>query len=94
MNINTAIINVCDWGSTGKIAFGLLRYLQERGENAVFCYGRGEKRENACYYRIDSPVEVYWHALDTLLTSRLNSSSFFATKISIKHLRQLKVKDV
>lgn len=94
MNINTAIINVCDWGSTGKIAFGLLRYLQERGENAVFCYGRGEKREDACYYRIDSPVEVYWHALDTLLTSRLNSSSFFATKRLIKHLRQLKVKDV
>lgn len=39
MNINTAIINVCDWGSTGKIAFGLLRYLQERGENAVFAMG-------------------------------------------------------
>ena len=32
--------------------------------------------------------------LDTLLTSRLNSSSFFATKRLIKHLRQLKVKDV
>lgn len=90
----TAIINVCDWGSTGKIAFGLLNYLQEQGDNVVFCYGRGKKREEPCYYLIDNPIEVYWHALDTIVTGRLNSASYFATKRLVKYLRSLHVRNI
>lgn len=90
----SAIINVCDWGSTGKIAFGLLSYLQKQGDKVVFCYGRGQKRDDSCFYRIDSSIEVYLHALDTLFTSRLNSSSYFATKRLIMYLRSLNVTDI
>lgn len=84
----TAIINTCDWGSTGKIAKGLQRYLKRIGVDALFCYGRGEKRHDEERFRFCSSPEVCLHALSTKLTGRLNGSSVLATRRLIRELRK------
>lgn len=40
---NVAIINISDYGSTGKIATGLYTYLKSKGYNPLLCCGRGQK---------------------------------------------------
>lgn len=90
----SAIINTCDWGSTGKIAIGLYNYIINNGGKPIFCYGRGENKNNDERYRIDSKLEIYMHAIDNRLTGRLNSSSKLATKRLIKKLRNLQVKQI
>lgn len=91
---NIAIINTCDWGSTGKIAKGLQAYLQSKGEDALFCYGRGEKHDDEERYRFCMPLEVDIHYADVRLTGRLNGASKFATRRLIKRLREKKIKDI
>jgi len=83
-----AIINTCDWGSTGKIAKGLQGYLKSIGVDALFCYGRGEKRHDEERFRFCSSLEVCSHGLHTKLTGRLNGSSVLATKRLIRELRR------
>ena len=89
-----AIINTCDWGSTGKIAKGLQSYLKEHGHDALFCYGRGEKRDDNERFRFCSAMDVNLHYADTRFTGRLNAASISATKRVIARLRQIKVKDI
>ena len=91
---NSAIINTCDWGSTGKIAKGLRQYLKNQGCQVLFCYGRGEKRDNNDFYRFCNSYEVYLHYANTKLTGKLNDSSKIATKRLIERLRQKEVKEV
>jgi glycosyltransferase involved in cell wall biosynthesis len=91
---NSAIINTCDWGSTGKIAKGLLQYLKSQGKNVLFCYGRGEKRDDNEFYRFCSKMDVNLHFANTKLTGRLNSSSKCATKRLIGRLRQNNIKEI
>lgn len=82
-----AIINTCDWGSTGKIAKGLQRYLKSTGVDTLFCYGRGEKHHDGERFLFCSSLEVFLHGLCTKLTGRLNGSSILATKRLIRELR-------
>ena len=91
---NSAIINTCDWGSTGKIAKGLQQYLGNQGKTVLFCYGRGEKRDDNECFRFCSKLDVNFHYADTKLTGRLNSSSKSATKRLIGRLRQNNIKDI
>ena len=91
---NVAIINTCDWGSTGNIAKGLLSFLKAKGDNVLFCYGRGEKRDDRENYRFCTSSEVYLHYTDNKLTGRLNSFSKAATRRLVKRLREEQVKEV
>lgn len=91
---NIAIINTCDWGSTGKIAKGLQSYMEKKGENPLFCYGRGEKRNDKERFRFCTPMEVNLHYADTRLTGRLNAASKTATKRLIERLRQKGVREI
>ena len=91
---NIAIINTCDWGSTGKIAKGLQEYLMTRGEKVLFCYGRGEKRDDEECYRFCSKIEVNLHYADTRLTGRLNGASKAATQRLIARLRRYGAKEL
>lgn len=84
---NIAIINTCDWGSTGKIAIGLLNYLKKQGKNAVFYYGRGGKGNSKDIINYCYKVEVWMHYLHARLTGLINSASFWATKRLIKQMR-------
>lgn len=94
MQNSYAIINTCDFGSTGKIAIGLLDYLKTKGENAIFCYGRGQKPSSDDRYLFSSNAEVIMHYVNNKITGQLNSSSQFATKRLIKKLRQRSVKNI
>ena len=95
MNTTTiAILNTCDWGSTGKIAKGLHQYLTDKGFKTLFCYGRGEKRDDENCFRFCSNLEVGFHYVDTKITGRLNASSKAATKRLIARLRKLGVKEI
>ena len=94
MQNNYAIINTCDFGSTGKIAIGLLDYLKAKGENAIFCYGRGHKPTTDDRYLFSSNAEVIMHYVNNKITGQLNSSSQFATKRLINRLRQRNVKNI
>ena len=94
MQNNYAIINTCDFGSTGKIAVGLLDYLKAKGENVIFCYGRGQKHTSSDRYLFSSNVEVSIHYVHNKITGQLNSSSIFATRRLIKKLRQRNVKNI
>ena len=91
---NIAIINTCDWGSTGKIAKGLQEYLIARGDKVLFCYGRGEKRDDEERYRFCSKLEVDIHYADTRLSGRLNGASKAATWRLIARLRRAAVKEI
>ena len=94
MNNTVAIINTCDWGSTGKIAKGLQEYLRNKGERALFCYGRGKTCNDAERFRFCSQLEVYLHYANTHLTGRLNASSKAATRRLIARLRHEGIKEI
>lgn len=83
---NIAIINTVYDKSTGKIASGLFQYLSGKGFNTHFCYGYGKQVNKKNYYRIDTSVEHYWHALSCRLTGQQGGSSLFATKRLIEYL--------
>lgn len=94
MNRYSCILNTCDWGSTGKIAKGLQQYLQSDGEKNIFCYGRGEKRDDEERFRFCTKMDVGVHYVDTKITGRLNASSKVATKRLIARLHKLGVKEI
>lgn len=94
MNRYSCILNTCDWGSTGKIAKGLQQYLQRDGEKTIFCYGRGEKRDDEERFRFCTKMDVGVHYVDTKITGRLNASSKVATKRLIARLHKLGVKEI
>lgn len=77
---NIAIINTCDWGSTGKIAKGLLQNFNLKGYNAIFYYGRGKESTSSDMIKIDSDLEVKAHVFMTRLTGVQGGGSYFATK--------------
>lgn len=91
---NSAVINTCDWGSTGKIAKGLQSFLQKKGCKTIFCYGRGARCDNESRYRFCHPFEVKFHYIDKQLTGRLNASSVASTRRLIARLRAEEVKKI
>lgn len=85
---NIAIINTNDWGSTGKIAFGLLDNFKQRGYKAIFCYGRGKRTKSEPTFKFNFDIEVYIHYFLYRLTGRQCIGSRFATKRLIRRLKQ------
>ncbi len=77
---NVAIINISNYGSTGKIASGLHGYLQSQGINSLFCYGRGETVMDNTFYRIDNPFEIKFNSLLSRLFGDHGCHSFVPTK--------------
>lgn len=74
------IINTCIGGSTGKIAVGLHHYLSENGIDSIFAYGREDGNVENKYYKIDSKIEIYIHALISRILGLPGYGSYFATK--------------
>jgi len=88
-----AIINSVPWGSTGKIAKGILSNLNKKGYDAVFYYGRGNlNMENS--FRFEYPIEATIHAFFGKLFGILGDLSFIATRRLIKELKNRKVDTV
>lgn len=91
---NIAILNICDWGSTGKIANNLLRKFREKGYSAYFFYGRGTTNTKPFSYKIESDFEVYSHIVMSRITGLQGSFSPFGTRKLIRLLEKLNIDTV
>lgn len=89
--MNIAIINVSDYGSTGRIACGLHTYLLDKGHNAYLCYGRGGQYEDTFHYKIDTELELRFHAIMTRLLGDQGFYSYYATKRLIKFIEEKEI---
>lgn len=85
---NIAVINTCDFGSTGKIAKGLFQHLNNKGYNCIFVYGRGEKQNTGTIFRIEGRGSVFFHYVITRITGTDGYGSSIATRRLIRRLRK------
>lgn len=90
----SAIINTCDFGSTGKIAIGLQKYLLSKGEKCLFCYGQGQRRNDDERYKFSNFLDLVFHKINNVLTGSLCCASVSATRRLIKRLRDMKVTEI
>lgn len=88
---NVAVINMADYGSTGKIAIGLHDYLLSNGYNSFFCYCRGNPPRDSRFIRFQGMLGLRIHALLTRITGRQGSFSYFATKRLLKQFDKLNI---
>lgn len=86
--MNTAIINTCLDGSTGRIGQGLYRYLDKKGHHVVFCYGRGKSDNSKNFYKFSTAFEVLLHILFTRLSGLEGCFSYLATSRLIRRLKK------
>lgn len=85
---NVAIINRADFGSTGKLAFGLLSYLKKNGYNPLLVYCSGGSHKNESVYRMTSTLGRSVHALLARLTGFEGNFSHLETMRLIRKLRK------
>lgn len=89
---NIAIINTCNYGSTGKIALSLLENFRRRGYNAYFFYGRernGNTSENA--YLFEGKIEAKIHVV---LGQVFGLSDYFSPIATHRLVSMLRERDV
>ena len=79
------INSVCT-GSTGRIAAGVSRVLQESGHESLLLFGRGEPAAGVACERIESAAEFYAHTLFARLTDRQGFASTLATRRMIRRI--------
>ena len=89
-----AIVNSVYDKSTGKIAYGLLKYFEKNNIPCIFCYGHGKRVSEKNIYKIDTWLEHYFHAFMTRITGHQGGYSYFSTKRMIKLFRKLKINTV
>jgi len=88
---NIAIVNLCDDMSTGKIALGFYNDLKAKGYNTFFYYGSGALHDDPCIMRIDSVLELYFHAFMSRLTGLQGSFSVLATRRLIRSMNERQI---
>ena len=90
-----AIINTCNWGSTGKIGRGLAEYLLKQELTTFFCYGRSQdKYKRVGDYVIDKRIEFLFHVFMSRLFGNQGSYSLFATLRLLSFLKKNRVETV
>lgn len=91
---SSAIINTCDFGSTGKIANTLHKYLLTKGEKCIFCYGQGDTCDDNERFKFSGYMDMVGHKINNILTGSLCCASVLATNRLVKRLRALNVSEV
>ena len=91
---NIAVINTCDFGSTGKIALGLQKHLEAQQYQCRMFYGRGEKKHSETVRRMEGRVSILLHYLLTRIIGADGYGSVFATKRLVSFLRKIRVDTV
>ncbi len=76
----------CKSSSTGQIVYNLFTYLNQHGDNAAVCYGRGERIDEQGIYKFSLDWETRLHALLTRLTGYTGCFSFFSTRRLIRYI--------
>lgn len=77
------INSVCS-GSTGRIASGVSRVLQEQGHESLLLYGRGGPAQGVASERIENQLTFYTHVVYARLTDRQGFASSSATRRMIR----------
>lgn len=90
MAMKALIVNsVCKEGSTGKIAYGLHKYLKSKGHTSIVCYGRGKAYyDESGLIKLESYAEVVFHAFMARLTGLQGYFSNRATKRLLKIVKE------
>lgn len=91
---SSAIINTCDFGSTGKIANSLHKHLLDIGEKCIFCYGQGSDNDDNDRYKFSGYLDLVGHKINNVLTGSLCCASVLATNRLVRRLRSLNVTEV
>lgn len=89
---NIAIINTCNFGSTGKIGVSLLDNFRKRGYNAYFFYGRvrnNDTCENA--FLFEGKVEAKLHVV---LGKIFGLSDYFSPIATYRLISMLRQRDI
>jgi glycosyltransferase involved in cell wall biosynthesis len=82
LQINT----VCGSGSTGRIAANLACMLENRGDECLIAYGRGNAPKGVNAWQFGSRMSIYYHGLMTRLTDRHGMYSTHATRRLIEKI--------
>ena len=77
-------------GSTGKIVKKLYEGIISAGNQAVVCYGRGEKNEDPSIIKICTNIEFYLHVLLSRVLGLNGMFSLLATQRLIKEIKRFK----
>lgn len=80
------INSVCT-GSTGRIAAGVSRVLNEAGHESLLLFGRGEPARGVACERIEDATSFYMHTLYARLSDRQGFASSLATRRMIKRIQ-------
>lgn len=89
--VKVLLINsVCKRGSTGKIAYDLYNAVNESGNQATVCYGRGKKISETNVFKFGIDIETYIHALLTRITGFTGCFSPISTYRLIRFIKKFK----
>ena len=69
----------CKFSSTGQIVYNLYTFLNQYGETAAICYGRGKEIHEKNIFKFGLDLETKLHALLTRLTGYTGCFSYFST---------------
>ena len=86
-----ALIDVnCKYSSTGKIVYDLYSQIRKGGNDAMVCYGRGEKIDEPNIYKIGVDLETYMHVALSRVTGFFGIFSPISTKRALQKLKEFK----
>ena len=80
----------CKNSSTGKIVYDLYTYLNDHGNIATVCYGRGPKLHEKNIYKFGIDIETYLHAFLARITGYNGCFSYYSTKRLINYIEKFK----
>lgn len=80
----------CKNSSTGKIVYDLYTAINETGNEAAVCYGRGENIHEKNIFKFGIDIETYIHALLTRITGFTGCFSPFSTFRLIRFVKKFK----
>lgn len=80
----------CKNSSTGKIVYDLYTAVNQSGNEAAVCYGRGEKINEPNIFKFGLDIETYIHALLTRITGFTGCFSPFSTFRLIRFIKKFK----
>ena len=76
----------CKSSSTGQIVYNIYTYLNNHGNTASICYGRGKVINENNIYKFGLDLETNCHALLTRITGYTGCFSYFSTKRLIQFI--------
>lgn len=80
----------CKHSSTGKIVYDLYTGLNNSGNEAAICYGRGPLVKEKNIYKFGLDIETYFHAGMSRLTGLMGFFSIISTIRLINYIREFK----